>query len=112
MDAKGYVRRGNFYKLPLVHIAGQNGDGTYRQALLNSLKTGEQLKIRYYSDCGVMRVGVYTMEGSALGDLPDDFAQEIIRKIQRYGAPVVRVALIEGAGKDTNKGLVVTLSFH
>ncbi len=112
MNRKGMIHRGNFYKLPLIHISGQNGDGTYRQELLNKISVGEQLKIRYYSDGVKTYVGIYNMNGSMLGDLPEDFTEEFIRKIQHYGNPLVRVSAIEGIGTDANKGLIVTLDFH
>lgn len=112
MNQKGIVHQGNFYKLPLVNVSGQNGDGTYRQELLNCISAGEQLKIRYYSDGIKMRVGIYNMNGSALGDLPENFTEEIIKKIQRFGDPVVRASAVEGSGANSNKGLIVTIDFH
>lgn len=111
MKKSDFISGKNFYKLPLVHVAGQNGDGTYRQAMLDTLKIGERLKIRYYVNSGVQTVGIYTMQGSMLGDLPEDYSQGIIQKIQRFGDPIVRAAMIEGSGEASNKGLVVTLTF-
>jgi hypothetical protein len=116
-DDERYVQRGN-YRDDIIHtkVAGvtfQNDDGTSRQAIVKSLRPGEQLFLRHVPIPGHPEaMQVITYKGQQVGHLPSGMGKNALKWFKEYTVYVYVTEITGGTQDKPTRGCNIVLQLR
>jgi hypothetical protein len=116
-DDERYEQRGS-YRDDIIHtkVAGvtfQNDDGTSRQAIVKSLRPGEQLFLRHVPIPGHPEaIQVITYQGRQVGHLSSEMAPKVLKWFKNYAVYVYVTGITGGTWDKPTRGCNIVLQLR